>query len=115
MIQEIKSIKYSRTVIPSDAVNLKISTIDFGDASTTMAAVAIYARMLRKNGEYSKQLIFSRSKLISPTSQPRAELEAALLNAHTGEVVKRALKSNQTAIAPSYSIGLTMTIYGRTF
>uniref|UniRef100_A0A7M6DQR2 Peptidase aspartic putative domain-containing protein n=1 Tax=Clytia hemisphaerica TaxID=252671 RepID=A0A7M6DQR2_9CNID len=93
MMQEIKNIRYQRTIVPPDAVNLNINTVDFGDASKQMAAVAIYARMLRKNGEYSSQLIFSRSKVISPTTQPRAELIAAVLNAHTGEVVRRALKS----------------------
>ena len=93
MMQEIKNVRYQRTIVPSDAVNLNINTVDFGDASKQMAAVAIYARILRKNGEYSSQLIFSRSKVISPTTQPRAELIAAVLNAHTGEVVRRALKS----------------------
>ena len=63
MLQEIKSIKYSRAVIPIDAATTKISTIDFGDTSKAMAAVAIYARVLRKNGQYSNQLKFSRSKL----------------------------------------------------
>ena len=93
MMQEIKNIKYSRTIVPPDAANLNINTVDFGDASKQMAAIAIYARIQRTNGTYSSQLIFSRSKVISPTTQPRAELAAAVLNAHTGTVVKRALKS----------------------
>ena len=38
------------------------------------------------------KLFFSRSKLVPDSmSQPRAELFAAVLNAHTGEVVKRSL------------------------
>ena len=95
MMQEINNIKYKRTFIPDDAANLDITTIDFGDASESIACVAIYARILRTNGEYSCQLIFSRSKLVpSQTSQPRAELFAAVLNTHTGEVVKRALQSS---------------------
>ena len=94
MLQEIKYLRYSRTVIPIDAVNLKINTVDFGDASKSMAAITIYARLLRKNGEFSSQLIFGRSKIISVPTQPRAELEAALLNSHTGEIIKRSLKSN---------------------
>ena len=94
-MQEIKNIKYKRTFIPDDAANLDITTIDFGDASESIACVAIYARILRTNGEYSCQLIFSRSKLVpSQTLQPRAELFAAVLNTHTGEVVKRALQSS---------------------
>jgi len=69
-------VKYSRCVIPEDAVNTQISTLDFGDASKSMAAVAIYTRVLRKNGEYSSQLIFARSKIISnDTTQPRAGMK----------------------------------------
>ena len=95
MMQEIKHIKYKRTIIPEDAADLNIITIDFGDASKSIACAAIYARILRKNGEYSCQLIFSRSKLLpSQMSQPRAELFAAVLNTHTGEVVRRALQSS---------------------
>ena len=47
-------------------------------------------RFLRRNGSYSCQLIFSRSKIIPDAlSQPRA----ALLDA-TGEFVRRSLQSN---------------------
>ena len=57
--------------------------------------MAIYARFLKKDGTHSCQLIFSRSKLIPDgLSQPRAELFAATTNAHTGEIVRRALQEN---------------------
>ena len=46
--------------------------------------------MKRRNGDYSCQLVFSRSKIIpKDMTQPRAELIGALLNTHTGEVVRR--------------------------
>ena len=94
MMEEIKSVTFKRCIIPEDAVDIKISTLDFGDASKHIAASAIYGRVLRKNGTYSCQLIFARSKVIqNPTSQPRGELTAAVLNTHTGEVVKQALQS----------------------
>ena len=97
MMEEIKNIRFSRCVIPVDAYNTEISTLDFGDASKSIAAVAIYARVRRKNGQYSSQLIFARSKIIpKSTSQPRAELMAAVLNSHTGEVVRRALKDKHS-------------------
>ena len=96
MMEEIKHVKYSRCVIPEDAADAKISTLDFGDASKSIAAVAIYARVLRKCGKYSTQLIFARSKLIDVTTQPRGEMEAAVLNTHTGNVVRRALKDKHT-------------------
>ena len=92
LMSEIKNIKYNRAVIPSDAVSLDVTTLDFGDASKDLACVAIYARYRRKCGTYSCQLIFARSKLIPDgMTQPRAELFAALINSHTGEVVRKAL------------------------
>ena len=91
MIQEMKTLRYKRAIVPSDAANLNINTLDFGDASFQMACSAIYARFLKKDGSYSCQLVLARSKIIPEnTTQPRAELIAALLNTHTGEVVKRA-------------------------
>ena len=91
MMEEIKTLKYNRCVVPIDAVSLDVETIETGDASKSISCAAIYARFLRKNGEYSCQLVFARSKLIPDgTTQPRGELLAALLNTHTGEVVKRA-------------------------
>ena len=91
MIQELKDLRYNRAVIPEDAESLDLHTIDFGDASMVMACSAIYVRFKKINGEFSCQLVFARSKLLpSGTSQPRGELIAALLNTHTGEVVKRA-------------------------
>ena len=92
MMQEIKNIKFNRAIIPKDAISLNINTVDTGDASKNIACVAIYARCERSNGDFLCQLIFSRSKLVPDSmSQPRAELFAAVLNAHTGEVVKRSL------------------------
>ena len=85
MMEKIGKIKFQRAVVPKDAISLDIETIDAADASQKLACVAIYARFLKKDGTHSCQLIFSRSKLIPDgLSQPRAELFAATMNAHTG-------------------------------
>ena len=92
MIKEINNIRFNRAVIPDDAVSLDINTINTADASKKIACSAIYVRFKRKLGNYSCQLVFSRSKLIPANmSQPRAELFAATLNAHTSHIVKRSL------------------------
>ncbi|XP_066919855.1 uncharacterized protein [Clytia hemisphaerica] len=92
LIQEAGNLRFNRAVVPVDAVNLTMETLDFGDASSSMVCVAIYARFLRTNGEYSCQLIFSRTRAVPKgMSQPRGELYAALINTHTGEIVKRSL------------------------
>lgn len=91
LIKEIGQLKFNRAIIPEDAINLDINTIDLGDASQSMACVAIYARFRRRNGEYSCQLIFSRTRTVKDLTQPRAELYAALINCHTGEIVRRSI------------------------
>ena len=92
MIQELRNLRYKRTIVPEDAVSSEINTIDFADASKSLACVAIYARILRRNAEYSCQLVLARSRLIpKDMPQPRAELFAVLLNAHSGEVVRRSV------------------------
>lgn len=90
LMQEINNLRYKRTIVPDDAIDLRINTIDTGDASRHLACVAIYARFKRRNGDHSCQLVLSRSRVIpKDMSQPRAELYAALLNSHTGEIVRR--------------------------
>ena len=64
MMQEIGTLRFQRAVVPEDSVNLDINTIDAADASNKMACVAIYARFLRRNGTYSCQPVFSRSKVV---------------------------------------------------
>ena len=91
-IQEIGDIRFRRAVVPPDAVNLQINTLDFGDASKLMTCIAIYARFLRKDSTYSCQLIFARSRTVpKDMSMPRAELYAALINTHSSEIVRRSL------------------------
>ena len=90
MIQEIGQIRFNRAIVPVDAIDPKIDTIDTADASHFLICSAIYARFKRKNGEYSCQLVFSRSKILQEDiTMPRAEMSAAVLNAGTGFVVQR--------------------------
>ena len=97
MIQELKNIRYKRAVIPEDAVDLNMETIEFSDASEKMICIAIYVRFLRKSGEYSSQLLFARTKIVPQgMTLPRAELLAASLNASTGHVIKTALGDRHT-------------------
>ena len=63
------------------------------DASENLACSAVYVRFKRRNGDYSCQLLFGRSKIIPRhMTLPRAELFAALLNATTGHVAYLSLK-----------------------
>ena len=92
LIDELKSIRFHRAVVPSDAASLDIETIETADAGEQLVCAAIYARFQRKNGSYSCQLILARTKVVHELTIPRAELEAALLNASSGHLVKLSLK-----------------------
>ena len=91
-MEKMREIKFQRCTIPADAVSLDMDTLEMGDSSAKMACSAIYIRFRKKDGSYSCQLVFARTKIIpSDMSLPRAELFAATLNATTGHIVKLAL------------------------
>ena len=71
MMNEIKTLKYQRVVIPEDATDTQDGTLDFGDANREVACIGIYARFKCKDGSYSCQLLFSRSRLI-PTKMTQS-------------------------------------------
>ena len=60
MMTEIHNIKFNRAVMPEDAVDPNVETLEFGDASKQIACVAVYARFKRQNGTFSCQLVFGR-------------------------------------------------------
>ena len=89
MIQDLREVVFRRAVVPEDALDLDIETIDVADASKVLMCCAIYARFKLKGGGYSCQLVFARSKIVpDDMSMPRAELSAAALNAAMGHVVR---------------------------
>ena len=90
-IQQMKHIRFKRTIIPTDAVNTTVNLLVAVDASQDIAVVAIYARVLRKTGEYSCQLMMGRSKLISGSTIPRGELKSAVMGATSAHVIRRNL------------------------
>ena len=91
-MQEINDVRYKRALIPDDAISLELNTLDFGDVSNSIACIAIYVRFQKKmGGGFSSQLVLSRL-VPAGMSQPRAELYAALLNTHSGEVFKKAFQ-----------------------
>ena len=53
-----------------------------------LVCAAVYARFKRRDGSYSCQLIFARTKIVHDITIPRAELVTALLNASIGHVVR---------------------------
>ena len=81
IISRLREIKFQRVIVPKDSLNLDMETIEMADASLNMACAATYTRFKRKNGLYSCQLIFARSKVVpSGMTIPRAELFAVKYN-----------------------------------
>ena len=92
IISSLNDIQFRRCVVPEDALNLEIELLCFADASEQLACSAIYARFKRKNGLYSCQLLFARSKIIPKnTIIARGEVFGSVLNATTGHIVKLSL------------------------
>ena len=60
LMQEIGRVQFRRAVVPMDAVDLNVETIDTGDASKNLICCAIYVRFRKKCGSFSCQLIFAR-------------------------------------------------------
>ena len=109
MMQEIGNLRFQRAVLQENTMNFDINTIDAADTGNKMTCVVIYVRFLRKNGTYSCQLVFCRSK-VGPDglSQPRAELLAATLNTHSGEIVKRIFQENHRGSVKSSDSQITL-------
>lgn len=57
MMQEIASLRFQRAIVPKYLVSFELNTIDVSDASNCMSCVAVYARLSRRNGTYSSQLV----------------------------------------------------------
>ena len=80
-------------MLPVDAVSLDVETIDTADAGENLICSAIYVRYKCRDGEYSCQFIFARTKVIHDLATPGAELAASFLNASTGHIVHLSLKN----------------------
>ena len=91
VIDELRNLRFCRAQVPVDAENLDMQTLEVADAGDQLVCAAIYVRFLRRNGTYSCQLILARTKVVHDLTTPRAELEAALLNATTGHIVRLSL------------------------
>ena len=88
-ILELRHVTFNRAIVPHNAKNSEVCTLDTADASNQLICVVIYARFLLSDWGHSSQLVHARTKLVpKDMSVPRAELLAATLNATTGHVVR---------------------------
>lgn len=88
MMQQLREVKFRRTVIPEDAVNLEVELISSVDASKDIAIAVVHARVLKRDGTFHVQLICAKSKRVHTTTVPKAELKAATMGAVLTHTVK---------------------------
>ena len=84
IIEELRHVKFRRAVIPIDAVSTTPELIVSCDASEAIAVCVIHARYKLRSGGYSCQILTSKSKLVSTSTIPRAELKGARMAAAMG-------------------------------
>ena len=92
-IQSLRDIAFRRTIIPADAVDTNVELVVSADASQHIAVASVHARVKRKDGSYSCQLVCAKSKLVKSLTIPKAELRAAVLASHLAHSVKFCLST----------------------
>ena len=92
-IQDLKEIRFRRTVIPLDAASLDLSLIVSSDASKSIAVASVHTRVLLTSGSYYCQLFTAKSKIVRYDTIPRAELRAAVMSSSLAHTVKFNLQS----------------------
>ena len=56
MLHTVRGLQFNRAKIPEDPANTDMILVASVDAANDLKASAVYARFLRRNGEYSSQL-----------------------------------------------------------
>ena len=72
--------------------SLNVDTINSADAGENLICASVHVRYKLRSGGYSCQLNFARTKVHHENTTPRAEMEAAVLNASTCHIVKTSLR-----------------------
>ncbi len=83
LMQQLQKIKFPRSAAGKDGVDLIISV----DASKDIAIACAHARYISTDGEVTVKLIAGKSKIITGSTIPRAELKAAVMGAVLSRVV----------------------------
>ena len=95
-MQELRAVKFKRTVIPEGAATTDLELITSVDASSNIAIACVHSRVKLKCGGYHCQLLAAKSKLVSTLTVPRAELRAAVMGASLTHVIKSSLGNRVT-------------------
>ena len=87
-IQRLREVRFRRTIVPADAANIQVHLVISSDASKNIAVSTVHARILKKDGTFSCQLLTAKSKLVNMSTVPKAEIRAAVMGATLGHIAK---------------------------
>ena len=92
VLEQLRGIKFSRAIMPTDAVNSKMRILTGVDASKTALMMGCWAGFELKDGSWSNKLLIGRSLLSKNESIPKSELDANCGGSNLAWVVRLALK-----------------------
>ena len=88
-IQDLAALRVPRNAVGALKPGEKAQLVVCCDASEIIAVAAVYIRIPLAEGGFDCNLVTAKTKLVSKTTVPRAELRAACLGASLGHTVMR--------------------------
>ena len=92
LIEKCRGLKYTRAIMPSDAVDSKMRLLTGVDAAKHGLMMGCWGGFRLRDNSWSNQLVLGRSLLASNTSIPKDELQALCGGSNMAWIVRMALK-----------------------
>ena len=92
MMQSLANVSFPRSVIPPDSLD-KVDLLVSVDASQNMAIVCVHVRSTSTSGKITIRLAAAKSKIVTGSTIPRAELRAAVAGTILANSVAKNLKN----------------------
>ena len=105
-IKDLRLLRFRRAVIPDDAKEPTPELIVSCDASENIAVAVVHARFQKKDGTFSCQILTAKSKLVTTSTIPRAELKSARMGAALGFIAKSNLNASKVKFVTDSTIVL---------
>ena len=92
LIEKCRGLKYTRAVMPIDAINCKMRLLTGVDAAMHALVMGCWGGFRRKDNSWSNQLVIGRSILATNESIPKDELQALCGGSNLAWVVRSSLR-----------------------
>ena len=91
LIEQLRGLKFSRAIMPLDAVNTHMRLLTTVDAAKPSLVMGSWGGFKLKNGTWSNQLVLGRCLLSKNESIPKSELDALCGGSNMSWVIQTAL------------------------